>query len=137
MTRQDELRKMVAEATPGPWWSDESDPSDVVVWGKADELVANLGHRVQPVLVAFDVDASNGYLIAQAPTLATDLAAALDKIERLEAALSSDVGPALGAQSREPSLRSILFHHYKNWMLTEDARFVAERYIAALATGEG
>ncbi len=84
MTRQDELRKMVAEATPGPWWSDESDPSDVVVWGKADELVANLGHRVQPVLVAFDVDASNGYLIAQAPTLATDLAAALDKIERLE-----------------------------------------------------
>jgi hypothetical protein len=65
--------------TPGPWTADITDPSDVVVWASPDpkqndELIANIGRRVQPVHVAFDCDAANAHLIAAAPDMAEALA---------------------------------------------------------------
>ena len=81
MTRQDDLRKMVAEATQGPWTHHEIDD-----WTVSDEVQAQK-HEVVCCNTKYyptGVSRENCRLIAQAPTLATDLAAALDKIERLE-----------------------------------------------------
>ena len=94
MTRQEELRALVAEATAGPWKADICDPDDVVVWGPQSDFLCNIGHAVQQVGVAFDCDAANARLIAQAPTLAADLADALDEIERLRAGQRQADGPA-------------------------------------------
>jgi hypothetical protein len=63
-----------AKFTPGIWTADITDPSDVVVWASPDpkqndELIANIGHRVQQVQVAFDCDTANAHLIAAAPAL--------------------------------------------------------------------
>ena len=54
--------------TPEPWAADISDPTDCVIFA-GDEFVANIGHRVQPVTVAFDVDIANARLIAAAPDM--------------------------------------------------------------------
>ncbi len=65
---------MSGQHTPGPWVADATDPSDVVVWASPDpkqndELIANVGQRIQRVQVAFDCDAANARLIAAAPDL--------------------------------------------------------------------
>lgn len=69
--------------TPGPWMADITDPSDVVVWASPDprqndELIANVGHRVQRIQVAFDCDVANARLIAAAPDLYAAAQAVLD-----------------------------------------------------------
>ena len=51
--------------------------------------------------------------------------------------LMADDGPDLGAPSQEPSLRSLLYHHYVKWMLSEDAKSFADHYIRALADTDG
>jgi hypothetical protein len=70
----DELRKLKAAITPGPWKADATQPDDVVVWGQPkdgdDRLVCNVGHQeISRVGVAFDVHAADGALIALAPKL--------------------------------------------------------------------
>lgn len=70
MTRQEELRKMVAEATPGPW----------VDAGPATANTNTFHVRSAKGLRASVYgDRANARMIAQAPTLATDLADALDR----------------------------------------------------------
>ncbi|HLP69711.1 MAG TPA: hypothetical protein VK181_19530 [Rhizobium sp.] len=86
MTRQEELRKMVTEATPGPWeWTKEA-YDDGRCWHLSPGVLildADGGGPNGPD----EIDDANARLIAQAPTLAADLAAALDRLARLKAAL--------------------------------------------------
>lgn len=89
MTRQDELRKMVAEATPGPWrWSNSYETMDGRdTWSLLGDkhgygILSCDGEPNSPQALK---DLQNAALIAQAPTLATDLAAALDEVEALRA----------------------------------------------------
>ena len=78
--RISELRAVVAEATPGPWERDghhiDNGHGYVVAFcpntGRSDDSPAT---------------AADARLIAQAPTLATDLAAALEREAKLLAAL--------------------------------------------------
>lgn len=58
--------------------------------------------------------------------------AAEAEVTRLTEALIAEEGPDLGASTREPSLRTILYHYYLPWMMATDARSFADRYIAAL-----
>jgi glycine/D-amino acid oxidase-like deaminating enzyme len=51
---------------------------------------------------------------------------------RLREALTAEEGPDLGAPSREPPLKAILYHYYLPWMSPADARSFADRYITAL-----
>jgi hypothetical protein len=72
--KTDELKKLL-EAT-GTWVADISDPTDCVVVTADGDLVANIGSdRVQPLMVAFDCDATNARLIAAAPDLAREVIA--------------------------------------------------------------
>ncbi len=78
MLKAEELRRMVAEATPGPWYvSDDwnvSAPGKTVLHGS--------------VMVESDAESdANAALAALAPTLATEHAALQDRVARLEAAL--------------------------------------------------
>ncbi len=78
MLKAEELRRMVAEATPGQWYvSDDwnvSAPGKTVLQGAID--------------VASDAESeANAALAALAPTLATEHAALQDRVARLEAAL--------------------------------------------------
>jgi hypothetical protein len=66
-TRSEELRKMAATATPEPWGVYDPLGDEVGVFGAA--LV--------------------GRLVAQAPTLAMDLADALEEIDRLREVIDS------------------------------------------------
>lgn len=109
MTRQDELRAMVADATPGPWLYRPMQHDD---WGvvRAPFFMEWGGHpflcqaydpskRDEPTLAAHreaktDPWEANARLIAQAPTIAAELATALDQLaaaraetERLREAL--------------------------------------------------
>ena len=80
----EQLEQMLAAATPGPWTVDAKDPSDVVVWASESELIGNIGHRVQPITVIFDMDEANARLIAAAPTITAELIAARRKLEAAE-----------------------------------------------------
>jgi hypothetical protein len=85
-TRSEELRKMAADATPGPW-----------VWTKEEYDEGRCWHLSPGVLILDsdgggpdspdEFDNANAALIVQAPTLAIDLADALEKIERLNQTL--------------------------------------------------
>ena len=79
MTRQDELRKMVAEATPRPWERDGHHIDNG--YGYIVAYCPNTGRAEDSPTTIADAD-----LIAQAPTLALDLAAALDREQALQAA---------------------------------------------------
>ncbi len=83
MTRQDELRAMVAEATPGPWeacgevWSRK-------VYADGENRVCFMAHSNG---LNDDRDIATSELVAQAPTLAAELIAALDEVEMLQGLL--------------------------------------------------
>lgn len=69
----DELRALLAAATPGPWHADTTDPTDVVVWSDEGNLVGNMGHRVQPLTLIFDTDEHNARAISTWPDLAAEV----------------------------------------------------------------
>lgn len=83
-TRQDELRAMVAAATPGPWealgevWSRK-------VYADGENRVCFMAHSNG---LNDDRDIATSELVAQAPTLATDLADALDLLAKRDAELA-------------------------------------------------
>lgn len=83
MTRSEELRKMVAEATPGPWGVSLPPTVPGHIYserqGQRGAIVAHLALDNRRK--------ANARLIAQAPTLATDLAAALKREAALREAL--------------------------------------------------
>ena len=94
MDRIEELRAMVAAATPGPWFEEiEADPEGdgprVFICHKGTvcdvTTVCNLEHSEGAPLAKRQATAR---LIAAAPTLAADLASALEEVERLRAALT-------------------------------------------------
>lgn len=76
------VKALLDGATPGPW-----------LWEKEEYDEGRCWHLAPGVLIldadgggpdgADEIDAANARLIAAAPTLATDLAAALEEIERL------------------------------------------------------
>jgi len=80
MTRQDELRNMVKLATSGPWNAD-GPVWNLVVYSSLENRICFMAHSNG---LNDDRDIANSRLIAQAPTLATDLAAALDEVARLD-----------------------------------------------------
>lgn len=85
MTRQDELRRMVAEATPGQWETDP-DPREGYEWNThiVDYDMNRVCFMANNGGTPAHVNEASARLIAQAPALATDLADALDKIARLD-----------------------------------------------------
>jgi hypothetical protein len=93
MTRQDELRAMVAAATPGPWhWDAGLVPpdgpetyADIYVDG-GETIIAGFNDLIPK-------GRANARLIAQAPTLAVELAAALDRVAALEAVIAARDAP--------------------------------------------
>ncbi len=54
------------------------------------------------------------------------------EVERLRAAIISETGPDLGAESREPSLQSIIYHHYARWFPENEAIALTDRYLSAI-----
>ena len=78
-----DLRKMVAEATTGPW------NADGPVWNRV--VYSSLENRICFMAHSNGLndgrDIANSRLIYQAPTLATDLADALEQEAKLRAAL--------------------------------------------------
>lgn len=65
-------KKLAEEATPGPWFNDSNDPSDVVVWGPRDtchgdqQFIGNVGGtNFKDVSIIFDADLNNGNFIAR------------------------------------------------------------------------
>ncbi len=97
MKRQDELRAMVAEAAPGPWPMEtvrtpcgtchRIGPFPRPEYASKSEGWACVYDDYPPGIGSPDLLA-NARLIAQAPTLATELAAALDEVERLRAEIN-------------------------------------------------
>lgn len=103
MTRIEELRAMVAEATPGPWvatagndvWRGAFGSPGMSVFDRVARVEATYAPTYQggPKAQCTGAVDANARLIAQAPTLATDLAAALER----EAALREAVAPVRDA----------------------------------------
>lgn len=78
-----ELRNLIKLATSGPW--DANGPAwNRVVWSSLENRICFMAHSNG---LNDDRDIANSRLIAQAPTLAADLAAALEANARLRAAL--------------------------------------------------
>ncbi len=81
MTRQEELRAMVAEATPGPW--DADGPAwNRIVWSSHENRICFMAHSDG---LNDDRDIANSRLIAKAPTIAAELATALDQLAAAKA----------------------------------------------------
>jgi hypothetical protein len=107
MDRIAELRVLVAEATSGPWTVgvvEEDDVSWREVRGPAD------GDGWMTVVAGDVNDEANARLIAQAPTLATDLADALEREAKLKqiadaiADMQIDATAALQRMLREAAI---------------------------------
>ena len=81
--RISELRKMVAEATTGPWNAD-GPVWNRVVYSSLENRICFMAHSNG---LNDDRDIANSRLIYQAPTLANDLADALGRELKLKAAL--------------------------------------------------
>jgi len=87
-----ELRKLVAEATPGPWmlegrWDDHMERLGGWLSFGSQQTAHGAMFELNPLTGTPDEIRGSARLIAQAPTLATDLAAALEREAKLEAAL--------------------------------------------------
>lgn len=110
MTRQDELRNMVKCAVSGPW--DVDGPVwNRVVWSSPSNRVCFMAHSNG---CNDDQDMANSRLCAAAPTLATDLADALDEVARLRAAPAHadiatlrECAEKAEAQNRELAMQSL------------------------------
>lgn len=81
MGRREELLAMVAEATPGPWEAC-GEPWNRTIYSSAENRVCFMAHT-NGLDDARDIATSE--LVAQAPTIATELAAALAEVEALRA----------------------------------------------------
>lgn len=89
----DELRRLLAEATPGPWVADTVVHDGCVVWGPGDdELLANVGATGLGNQVAFDVvQPANCELMAASRDLAAEVLRLREAL-RLAAAYASNGG---------------------------------------------
>ncbi len=129
MTRQDDLRAMVAVATQEPW-----------VWSGGTGVQRPGGRWVHvETTVPHKQAVANARLIAQAPTLATDLAAALDRIAELEAAPFPDrtgfyglIGDAV--REAEKAMRKF---PQPNYVISKVAEEAGEVVKAAIHCAEG
>lgn len=77
--KPEDLRAMVAAATPEPWWVD-GPPWNRIVWNDSETRVCFMAHSNG---LNDDRDIVTSELIAQAPQLALGYADALDEIVRL------------------------------------------------------
>lgn len=151
MTKQEELRKMVEAATPGPWTAGPHDDDDTArmfwyIYGQPGSVIGELdagedgvtataiGSGANPERVE-----ANARLIAQAPTLATELAAALDRLARLEAASFPDetgfyglIGDAM--REAEKAMRKF---PQPNYVVSKVAEEAGEVVKAAIHCAEG
>lgn len=79
----EDLRKLVREATPGPWLAD-GDPQNRIVWSPNGNRVCFMAHS-SGLNDARDIATSN--LAAAAPDLARTVIALHERVERLARAL--------------------------------------------------
>ncbi len=84
MTRIEELRNLVKQATSGPWNAD-GPVWNRIVWSSLENRICFMAHSNG---LNDDRDIANSRLIAEAPTLAADLAAALEREAALREALT-------------------------------------------------
>ncbi len=110
MLKAEELRRMVAEATPGTWRDEITDDGYSVDYDSGLDEEPGLswlavGPRDQSAVALVVVPSSfgmddeleaNARLIALAPTLATEHAALQDRVARLEAAVTAMLNAVCG-----------------------------------------
>jgi len=95
MLTRDEIAKLLAEATPGPWYSDNLSVSSDYV-DPDDDDDDGMGWQLAEVFGPPQHDGPNVLLMAAAPSLAAQLLRALDREARLLAAFlhTHHAGPA-------------------------------------------
>ncbi len=101
-------------------WSEDKMPKTAATVVRCAEALDHVAATIR-ALDADKIAAENAHLVP-----------GMGEVERLRKAIISDTGPDLGAESREPSLQSIICHHYARWFPENEAIALTDRYLFAL-----